>query len=482
MAIDSAERAGFIKKLCGSDGQLQREVETLLAQEESARHFLEHPALDMLASSPTDRLHAADLSPGERIGPYRIITTVGLGGMGVVYSAEDTRLERAVALKFLPRELAANRLALERFNREARAASGLNHPNICTIYDVGDQDNRPFIAMELLEGKTLKEHIQGRPLSVPQLLEFGIQVTDALDAAHSKGIVHRDIKPANIFITTRGQAKILDFGLAKITPVRAPSMPNADSTDGRRENGATIILSDEHLTSPGVALGTVAYMSPEQARGEELDARTDLFSFGAVLYQMSTGTLPFGGTTTALVFDAILHHEPVSPSTLNSQIPEDLARVILRALEKEREMRYQTAADLRSELKRQRREHESGRTSTLTSAPRGITKTQPSLRAIARRRTTGRFLAFAASGALLVATLAVAWFKTGWLRPNTRESFPEFSQKQLTANPVDDPVIRTAVSPDGKYVAYTDLTGIHLLMVNTGEDRLLASPPGFCFR
>jgi serine/threonine protein kinase/Tol biopolymer transport system component len=394
---------------------------------------------------------------GKTVSHYRIVEKLGGGGMGVVYKAEDIKLGRSVALKFLPEELAKDHQALERFQREARAASALDHQNICTIYEVGEHEGKPFISMQYLEGQTLKHHIEGKPLKTEQLLDLAIQIADGLDAAHSKGIVHRDIKPANLFVTQRGQAKILDFGLAKLAPEPRRVKEAVGASDL-----PTAAMSEEHLTSPGVALGTIAYMSPEQVRGKRLDAHTDLFSFGAVLYEMATGRPAFSGNTSGIIFNGILNLTPTSALRLNPDLPPKLEEIINKALEKDPEVRYQSARDLLVDLKRLKRDLESGRAAA------------PSALALSPFTLPRKWLLLLVG---LLAVLLIGLFLAWFARQNPAP-LPELKQQRLTANPSENPVRTAVISPDGKYLAYGDQTAIHLRLIETGETHTLPQTKG----
>ena len=459
LQIPAEERAEYLEQACRGDAKLCEEVQSLLAYESSAKEFMETPAFEVAAKQiARDEANEDQADPvpiGATLQRFRVVQKLGVGGMGVVYKAEDTRLHRTVALKFLPKRFARDPAALERFEREAHAASALNHPNICTVYDVGEYEGQPFIAMELLEGRTLDARIGGQPLATEELLTFGIQIAEGLHAAHQKGIIHRDIKPANIFVTSQGQAKILDFGLAKLAPagtvigVRSEGDQRDQSLQVAPHQIEQLAAPDLSLSRTGVAMGTAGYMSPEQARGEKLDARTDLFSLGLVLFEMATGKRAFRGDTGAELHAAILHQPTTSARKLNPKIPARLDEIIRKSLEKDREERYQSASEVRDDLPSLQQEIE------------------PS------RRSRWKAMAAAAVAVLFLAT-AVLWFARRQLR--SPAALPEIKLRQLTTNSIENSVKSGGISPDGKYLAYIDRVGMHLKVIETGETRTIPQP------
>ena len=439
------------------EGNLNKNIFFLrktLGEWDSGREYIETvPKRGYRFIAPVSEVTHAEAAPqrqsaevtnliGKKISHYRVLAVLGGGGMGLVCRAEDLKLGRSVALKFLPDEFANDPVALERFEREARAASALDHPNICAVHEFGEHEGRPFIVMQLLEGRTLRDRInaaprEGAPFQSEEMISLAAQIADGLAAAHHEGIIHRDIKPANIFITTRGVGKILDFGLAK--RASAPTLPELDPVKSAPSGSvAETTLIHLSLTRTGAALGTAAYMSPEQVRGEPLDARSDLFSFGLVLYEMATGRQAFEGATMAVVHDAMVNRTPAPVRQLNPAIPAKLEAVINKALEKDRQQRYQSAAEMREELVRQKKE--------------------------------AHPLKWVLAGALALALSAFAFF---WFARRQPVARPEMKETRLTANSSDNPVTGSAVSPDGKYLSYSDMKGIHLKLIATGETQTL---------
>ena len=433
LKIEENRRVAFLEESCAGDEDLRNRVEALLAHHKEAGSFLESPALDLAAQGPAGADSSASQSrgfaeamAGKTVSHYRILERLGAGGMGVVYKAQDTKLPRLVALKFLPEAFVRTPRAMERLRREANAASALNHPNLCVIYDIDQFEGEPFIVMELLDGRNLKQCIQGNPAPLDKVMELSVQIAEGLDAAHARGIVHRDIKPANIFVTLHGHAKILDFGLAKVTAQLANFENAAVSA------GSTLTLQKD-LTDTGAAVGTVAYMSPEQVRGEELDTRTDLFSFGVVLYEMATGKLPFDGETHGVVFNAILEKAPVSPKRLNPGVPAKLEEIIDKCLEKDRDLRYQHASEIRADLQRLRRDTDTAK----------VTGAVPNR----KKNTALVWAAGVAITALALTTLAFLYRDTKKPRPNDPGKW-----EQLTF--FTDSAVYPELSPDGRMLAF----------------------------
>lgn len=451
LRLPASQRASFLKDECRSDRDVREEVESLLSCENSVAEFMESPAFDMAAklmAEETPGKPATDQAiPTVISSRFHVLEKLGSGGMGIVYKAEDTKLGRTIALKFLPPEISRAPHGLERFQREARAASALNHPNICTVYDVNEYEGQPFIAMELLEGETLERRIGGQPLPVPELLNLAIQLSDALAAAHERGIVHRDIKPTNIFITSRGDAKILDFGLAKLQGFGSSEcVPGlAEQSIQKQEENSRLAL-----TRAGATIGTAGYMSPEQIRGEELDGRTDLFSLGLVFYEMATGQRAFKGQELRSLQNEILNQTAISVRKLNPKIPSGLQEVIEKALEKNLDARYQSVVDILIDLKslRKKIEHRLG------------------------------WKAWTAAGAaMLLIFCTLVWVLEH--RPRLSDVSPPTKFTQLTVNSFENPVTSGAISPDGKYLAYADNNGIYVKAMQTGKTRVVQKPEGF---
>jgi hypothetical protein len=449
LELEPESRPAYVDSACAGDDGLRVEILSLLSEPKQSDSFLREPAINVVRRHIAEdqaQLNKVEESTlvGKTISHYRILNKLGDGGMGVVYEAQDIRLGRHVALKLLPEAVARDSQALERFQREARAASALNHPHICTIHDFGECERGPFMVMEVLEGCTLKHRISGKPLPCESVVELGIQIAQALEAAHAKGVLHRDITPSNVFVTQRGEAKLLDFGLAKLAGATVENLVS---------QGATAREQSKDLTVPGALMGTAPYMSPEQIRGEPVDARSDIFSFGAVLYEMATGQAPFSGETIERIREAILNKEPTSPRKLNPRIPVSLEGVVLKSLEKEQSARYQSASDLVHDLNEFQRAKQ-------------------------RRKV------WVTSAAVAVLTLlaGIAGVVGTFLSKNSINEAPNIIQRQITSNPVNDSVYMAAISREGKKVAYTDLRGVHVRALDTGEVQDIPTSPDLCFR
>ena len=462
MELQGTERAAFLDSKCSDDPLLRKDVDHYLSIEGKLDPgFLESPAAGHVTPSTTAAGETI-VAAGMRLGPYEIQALIGAGGMGEVYRARDMRLNRTVAIKVIPHSLVQDRARLQRFEREARAIASLQHPNICTLYDVGQQEGIQFLVMEYLDGGTLATRLQKGRLPLEQTLRYGAEIADALDAAHRRGIVHRDLKPANIFLTTHGEAKVLDFGLAKL-----------DEPEPTVESSAETATNEKLLTSPGVAMGTAPYMSPEQARGEDLDARTDIFSLGAVLYEMATGKMAFPGKTTAMVHKAILDESPPPPTQVIPALPNRFDEMVGKALEKDRDLRYQSAGDIRVDLNRLKRDSDSRR---VLATPAKVVHEQGG-------RTWTRLLVLTLSVLLFVfvgfATYRWMASRIGANSAPAKDRPRLAVEQRLTANPSDVPVQAAAISADGKYLAYTDPTGLYLRQISSGETRRWSLPKDF---